>query len=704
MKVAVVAEARATVRSSFTRVELRRLGVDAVLGTTLGGVLSLLAFLTTGGVDLGPNTWAEIVLSLAGAGIGVAAAVRSAPRRGWGMGTLYLFAALTLLTVLSISWSVQPADSWVEANRAVSYLAAFGAALALARVAPERWPALVGALATMATVVCGYALLVKVFPGTFDPLDPLGRVNLPFNYWNAVGLVAAMGLPACLWAGARAERARALRSLAVPAIAILLTALVLSYSRSAVIAAVVGVGCWFAFVPLRLRAALVLALGATGAGGAVAWALATHPLTHDHAVLAARVIAGHGFGLVLALVLVLSTGAGFLAAFALDRTTLAAPLRRRVATVLLVLVALIPIAGIGAIAASPRGLTGEISHIWDEFTRPQASGVGDQAGRLLAVANSRGRYWSEGYQVGKHALLKGVGAGAFGTARRVYTDDPLDVQHAHSYVVETFADLGLLGVLVSLALLVAWALATMRAVGFTDSEGRRRSRSTPLSPARSAERAGLLTLLAVVITFGVQSAVDWTWFVPGAAVPALICAGWLAGRGPLAHPVGRARDRVRRLGTPAVGAALTALVAVLIIGAWAMLQPLRSQDADTAAITALSDGDTAAALADARTAANANPLSVDPLRTLSQIYQDLHDRRLARAALVQATQLQPRNAQPWLWLGEYDLSRRHLRTALSALATARSLDLGLQETRQAIAQGLTEQFAPPVLKPTSRSR
>ena len=43
----------------------------------------------------------------------------------------------------------------------------------------------------------------------------------------------------------------------------------------------------------------------------------------------------------------------------------------------------------------------------------------------------------------------------------------------------------------------------------------------------------MLTMLAVVLTFGIHSTIDWTWFFPGVTIPALVCAGWLAGRGPL---------------------------------------------------------------------------------------------------------------------------------------------------------------------------
>ena len=59
----------------------------------------------------------------------------------------------------------------------------------------------------------------------------------------------------------------------------------------------------------------------------------------------------------------------------------------------------------------------------------------------------------------------------------------------------------------------------------------------------------MLSMLCLVVVFGVHSTVDWTWFVPGDACVALVCAGWLAGRGPLTGATGAdARDRGPALG------------------------------------------------------------------------------------------------------------------------------------------------------------
>ncbi len=43
----------------------------------------------------------------------------------------------------------------------------------------------------------------------------------------------------------------------------------------------------------------------------------------------------------------------------------------------------------------------------------------------------------------------------------------------------------------------------------------------------------MLSMLCLVVVFGAHSLIDWTWYVPGDACVALLCAGWLAGRGEL---------------------------------------------------------------------------------------------------------------------------------------------------------------------------
>jgi hypothetical protein len=726
----------------------RRVGLitDLVLGVALATGFCVIVFAATGGTDLGPTTWVEIVLTAIGAACALAVVLLGARGPAWGVVVVGLFAALAALTYLSIAWSVQPADSWVEANRTLSYLAAFGAAVALARLAPARWPAVVYAVAGVAVVTCGYALLAKVFPATINAQDHLGRLQVPFSYWNATGLIAALGLPACLWAGARPDASRWARALTVPAIAVLVTVLMLSYSRGALIAGVVGLAVWFVLVPMRLRATLLLGLGAIGGAVASAWAIKHSAITGDNIALAARTSAGHEYGAVLVGVILIMGIAGLTAAYGLERIEVAESARRRIGTALIVCVALVPVVAVGGMAASSRGLTGEISHVWTTLTSASSAQPSNNAARLATLGNSRPLYWSEGLKVGEHALLAGVGAGGFDTAHTRYSSSTLAVAHAHSYLIETFADFGLIGIAVSLALFVAWWRAVARTLGFRAwwrrrAPGARRDAGaanelsgngtqpngtspngihapeangahapeangahapeangthTPeaangagnprAAPAtHAAERAGLITMLAVVVTFGVSSLIDWTWFIPGVAVPALVCAGWLAGRGPLHAPVGRAGDRRRLSTSPAAAAAGLGIVAATIVAAWFVWQPLHSSDEFGAAISAVTRGDSAVALADAQSAATSDPVSVDPLWELSAIYTALRDPGAARQELVKATTIQPANPESWEQLGEFDLAQHQTIVAVLELQTAQLLDRSSAVLNQELA-------------------
>ncbi len=492
----------------------------------LAAGLTVVAFATTSQsiiVNLAPNTWVEIVLVLAACALALAVLLRGARGPAWGAVTLALFAALGVLSALSIAWSVAPDVSWIEAARTAAYVCAFGSGLALARLFGERWRALIGAIAVLALALSGWALLVKVFPATLDRQDSFGRLLAPFGYWNATGLIAALGLPAWLWAGARRDGAVAARALAFPSVGLLVAVVVLSYSRGAVLAAVLSAVVWFALVPLRLRGAAVLALGAAGGALLSASALGLVAFTHDGVALSTRVSDGHTFGLVALLVLALLAAAGFVAVRRLDRISLSPQRRRKLGSVLIGMLALLPLAALAALSASARGLTGEISHVWSSLTSTSGR-VGFGPGRLVDLANSRPQYWREGLTVGGHAPLQGVGAGGFQFAQTRYMDDTAFAEHAHSYLIETFADLGLIGLALSLSALIAWCAAAARTV-------RRRD-------GHDAERAGMATLLSVVVAFGASSCIDWTWFIPGVTLPALLCAGWLAGRGPLDQRVG----------------------------------------------------------------------------------------------------------------------------------------------------------------------
>ncbi len=667
---------------------IRRAGIrpslDAILAAGLGLALLLLGFLSTGGFDgsvtvSAANTWIEIILTLVGASAVCAVIALGARAPAWGAGSVALFAAFTALTALSIIWSVAPDASWQAANLTLAYLATFTTGVVLGRIVPERWRALVAAAGAVAVLLSAYALLAKVFPGSLAAADSQGRLQTPLGYWNATGALAAMGIAPCLWGFSRPDGPRILRALALPAGSVLAAVVVLSFSRTALAIGVLTIAAWLILAPGRLRSVLLIALSGVGAAVICAWALGHGALSTDGATLQARTSAGHTFGIVLVIVVLIELAAGLAAARSVDEVRLSESVRRRIGTVLIGLAALLPVAAVVALAASSRGLTGEISHGWHSLTNANAVVV-QSSSRLTQFGSSRPLYWSQGITVGEHALFKGVGALGYATARTQYTHNPQTVGHAHSYVIQTFADLGLLGVLVSAALLAAWAWAAWRPLA-------PRTGWSKLEAGASWERSGLLALLLFVSGFGLSSAFDWTWYFPALTVPALLGAGWLAGRGPLASPVGRAPSRRPALSRPGALAGGSAVVLVSLICAWLIWQPLRSANDASAVFSA---PNSRAAFDDARSAQAADPLALQPHFVLQALYSAQGDQVAARRELVEAVQLQPQNFESWFELGTYDLNQHHPKLALPSLERAIALNPTYVDTQYGLATARRE--------------
>jgi len=658
--------ASADPRALPRRLALPRVAVEPLATIAFGAVLAAIALEGGGGLQLGPLTRVELAVDL-GAGALVAAAIVAGghTRRFWGGLTLALMGALLAVTAASITWAVEPSAAWEEANRTLAYLATMAAGVALVRLFPQRWPSLLGGVVLAGVVICGYALLTKVFPGALNPDEVYARLREPFGYWNAVGLMAALAAPGCLWLGARRSGHAAISALAYPALGLLVATILLAYSRGALLALACGCALWFAVVPLRLRGVAVLATSALGGGLVALWTFAQSPLSSDNVPLADRASAGHELGILLVAMVLVLLIAGMAIGFASAQRAPSADARRQAGIVVLAALALVPVVFVGALALSDRGLGGSLSKGWKDLTDPQASTPANAPNRLTAVGSVRARYWNEALKMFRAHKALGVGAGGYATVRPRFRNDTLDVRHAHGYVVQTLADMGIVGMAVSLALLAAWLAAVQRTVGLWG-----RGRHVPWTP----ERVGMATLLAICVVFGVHSFVDWTWFVPGNAILALLCAGWVAGRGPTNEPIVRrepARLAVRhpwRIGL-ATGAAAVALVA-----AWTSWQPQRAVSKGSDALATAEAGHFPEARAQIADAEKINPLSVDLLFQQSAIEQASGDVAAARSTLQEAVRAEPSNPATWLTLAEFELQQGNKPQALSAVGSALYLD------------------------------
>jgi hypothetical protein len=639
----------------------------------LAAILVAVAFAAQGGLQPGRAIPAEMGLILAG-GAAVAGSVLLAPRpqRLWGGGSLAALLALAVLTALSITWAANPEDAYLEANRVFAYVAVFAAATALAHAVPGRWGAILGAITLAAVAISAYAVLTKIFPGLLDPDETYARLREPFGYWNSVGLMAASGVPGALWLGTRRTGHQTLNALAYPALGLLVLTMLLSYSRGALLAAAVGAAFWLICVkPLRLRAAAVLLVGGTGGVVAAAWAFAQGPLSDDRVPLGLREQAGLQLLVLVVVLLLVMAFAGMAVGFLAAARSPSRRTRDRIGVVLLCGLALVPVVVVAKMALSDEGLGGAVSRHYKSLTDPNAAVPINDPSRLTASGSVRARYWDEALRIFRDNPVEGVGAGGYATVRKRYRTADGAARTAHGYVVQTLADLGIAGLAVSLALLAAWLASAAAATGL-----RRRERATSYSP----ERIGLLTLVAIVLVFGVHSLVDWTWFVPANAAVALLAAGWVAGRGPLAAAAprrshGSVGERLRAgLGERPRAICAGVIVVVALLATWTVWQPLRADALAQKSLQTLADGDADAARAQAIAAHDRNPLALDPLLKLAQIEQADNRQIQARAALQQAVNLQPANPESWLALAQFELQADNPQAGLTASRRAVYLD------------------------------
>jgi hypothetical protein len=336
------------------------------------------------------------------------------------------------------------------------------------------------------------------------------------------------------------------------------------------------------------------------------------------------------------------------------------------------------------VAFSDRGLSGTIGDRVDELTSDAGPAPAEGAGRFTAASSTRGKYWREAGKVFRDRPAVGTGAGTFGLSRLRYRADEFVSRHAHGYVAQTLADTGLIGLGATLALLAAWLAAAARTTGLHPRPRRFAARLRRRD--WDADRVAVVALFLVALVFGLQSTIDWTWFVPGPAVMALVAAGFVAGRGPVgalagAPAVGESPPALRALGPLPAGrepgrllaAAGVAVCALLF--AWAVWQPEASDRASNRALELSDTGDHEEALSKARDAADANPLSPRPLFVEAAIHTQTGRESAAKGALERAVLRFPGDPQTWVRLASFQLGTLDRPVdALSTLQGALYLD------------------------------
>jgi O-Antigen ligase len=515
-----------------------------------------------------------------------------------------LFASVVVLAMASMAWAPDQGRAFEEAVRISAYLGMF--VLAACSAGPGGRRQWLGGL----TLGLGLVAVLSVFsylePGVLNPEDigeivpnAAGRLSYPLGYWNA--LAALLACASVLLADAAVRSAqRPSRVVALVALPIALLGLWLTDSRGGVAAAAVGLLILLAVSRERGRVAPVLLLALTGAAVLVVSAELCDELLAGDDTDTARA-QGHGLGL-LVLAVTLAWGA---MAWRLDGAKLrsASPSRRSKLALIVILIAAV---AAGVVAADPAERFSEFK----ETPPALVSGAG-----VSREANSSGRwqFWSEALAAFEEQPTRGIGAGSYESWWGRYASIPLFVRNPHSLPMQQLAELGLVGALLMLGFLVAFANAALRHL-----------RARELQPDTGV-------MIGVVVAGSLAAAVDWNWQFPASFGCVIVAAALLMASAP---------GRSLNLRAPgAIVIALLGIASVLAAGSVALTE-LRLEQSRTAA----AEGRFETSFERARQAQDLQPFASKPLVQLALLEEREKDYGQALGYLAEATD---RDEEDW---------------------------------------------------------
>jgi hypothetical protein len=541
---------------------------------------------------------------------------------------------LSVWTAVSLSWTSSDERTFLELARFLHYAGVL--LLIWSLVTRDNWRAVAGGLLAGSVAVSVLAMASRLDPGAF-PTNyitlrfEINRLSYPFNYWNAVGAWTVMSMAMAL-AWSAHTRNLAIRAACLAAVPIAGTAAYLTYSRAAVIDAVIALVLVVALSRNRW-VAFVHAVGAA-AGSAIAISV----VRSHHQIVEATGNKGAGaviLALVGAALICVAVAVGTAVAKGDDRWRL--PKRpARIAV----------IAGIVALAiVVPAAGHNTISNRWHEF-RHQANttDTADPAQRLSHLNGNRYFIWRAAWDAFKDQPIKGVGAGTY----EFWWDEQGGsefIRDAHNLYLEELGEQGILGgvlIVVMLgALLVGGLKARARAVG--DDVG---------------IHAGLLAAFGV---FLFAAGVDWIWESTAVGMLGVASVGVAAAA--LAEPRVRAPRALVR--TPVV---ILGIVAALIqLPALASTTDTRRSQSQFAA------NKTEAALASANDAIQAEPWAASPYVQRALVEESMDQLNAARLDLLRAEKREPKNWRQPLLLARIDAERGDANAALADYKRAKQL-------------------------------
>jgi hypothetical protein len=592
------------------------------LVAVVSAALAAAAVLFSNGSSDDPLIWIgglAIVFAAAAAVSATVGAMAVPELTALGLATFGCFAAFVGWQGLSLLWSIEADRTWNYINRALVYLAflVLGLTLGTIRRAP-RYAAGWLAVVTAAAIAC--ALGTKVFPRLSAETERVARLNSPIGYWNVLALLTVFALPLALWIAAPRSRPDWLRAVAVVYLYAALMALLLTFSRGGVAVGIVAVALWLAIGRPRVESAAALGVALVPTLAIAGWAFSRPGLTKDGQPRSLQVHDGRWFGLAL----VLGGVGAFAAAFWLSRYERERPLsqawRLRVGRAGVAAAGAAVVIGIGGLIAA--GITP--GKIWHKFNEPVARSQGQGANNLTNLSSSsRWNWWQEAWKAWRAHPAVGTGAGTFELTHRKLRVDGTVATEPHNLPLQFLSETGIVGFILFLGIALAGAGALVETLRRLEGE----------------DRLAAAALVVALFAYVIHGVVDFDWDFVAVTGPALAVLGVLLAAG---RPA-RVRMRARR------GVLAVAVGAFAAAALYSLASPwLASRRVDDA-YTALGRDDAAAAVSDARSAHDLNPVSVDALLTWGTAEVARGNTAAAGRLYTKAISIQPDNWRPWYY-------------------------------------------------------
>jgi hypothetical protein len=432
------------------------------------------------------------------------------PFEGFSRALALPLAALTLYAAWELAsalWSHATARTLDAYDRTLLYVLVFVLFGSL-RYTRARASWLVRALTAGLVAICVVGLISRVLPHLWPTTAGffVDRLNYPLTYWNAEGMVAAMALILGFHLTADPKEHWGVRVLAAAALPAVGATLLLTFSRGSLGVAAIGLLVYCLLTRLStLPAALLATVPTTAVAVRSAWdatALASNDPTGPQAISQ-----GHHVAIVVGVCMAAAAVARAVL-LALDRRIAAASIVRSPPPQRVRVGIGAGLAAAVAIVALALGAGSLAGREYDKFVRGTTEAKVAQTRERLTDPANNGRLplWKVAVDIYRTQPLRGTGAGTYQQYYPRYRTEASYVTDAHSLYLQSLAELGVVGLVLILLVVVGILVGLAGRI-------------------RGPDRGLYAALFALVLAWSLHQAFDWDWQMPAVTLVVFILAG-----------------------------------------------------------------------------------------------------------------------------------------------------------------------------------